>query len=78
MILQVTNAEYISNYTLKLWFNTSETKTVDLEQTIFNDHRPIFKALQQIDYFKQFSLIFNTIGWENGLDLAPEYLYQLD
>jgi len=77
MILQVTQAQYLGEYKLKLWFNTLEIKNVDLKSTIFNDPRQIFKALRNEDYFKDFCLNFNTIAWQNGLDLAPEYLYEL-
>ncbi len=32
---------------------------------------------QDKDYFKRFSIPFNTIEWENGVDFAPEYLYEI-
>ncbi len=78
MILNVIKAEYVSDYQIKLWFNIGESKTVDLKHTIFDDHRKIFVPLQEIAYFKRFTIEFNTISWENGLDLAPEYLYELE
>lgn len=78
MLLQVTKAKYISNYKIKLWFNTNKAKIVDLEATIFNDHRTIFRALRNIEYFKDFIISYNTIAWKNGLDIAPEYLYELN
>jgi pyoverdine/dityrosine biosynthesis protein Dit1 len=78
MLLEVVKAEYVSGYKINLRFNNEEMKIVDLRNTIFNDHRQIFQALQDINYFKQFEIVFNTIAWENGLDLAPEYLYELE
>ncbi len=78
MILEVIKSEYISEYKIKLWFNNGETKVVDLKSSIFNDRRKIFEQLRNIDYFKKFDIVLNTIGWENGLDLAPEYLYELE
>jgi len=78
MILEVIKAEYISDHKIRLWFNIGESKVVDLKETIFNDHRQIFQPLREIQYFKKFQLIFDTIGWENGLDLAPEYLYEIE
>jgi len=78
MIINVIKAEYVSDYKINLWFNIGECILVDLKDTIFNDHRKIFQSLRDIEYFKNFSIIMNTITWENGLDLAPEYLYELD
>jgi hypothetical protein len=77
MLLSVKKAEYVSDYKIKLFFNNGKSKTVDLKDTVFKDHREIFKALRDIEYFKRFKIELNTIAWENGLDLAPEYLYKL-
>ena len=37
----------------------------------------IFQPLKDNNYFKTFSIKFNTIEWDNGADFAPEYLYQI-
>jgi len=33
--------------------------------------------LKNKDYFKVFTLKYNTIEWENGADFAPEYLFNI-
>jgi hypothetical protein len=42
-----------------------------------NEKRKIFSPLIDKEYFKNFSLRFNTICWENEADFAPEFLYEL-
>jgi hypothetical protein len=74
MFLEISKAEYLDNYRIKLTFNNGETKTVDL-QNEFNGK--VYEPLLQIDYFKKFQLKYNTIEWENGADYAPEYLYAI-
>jgi hypothetical protein len=74
MLLEVDSAKYIGEYKLHVKFNTGEEGDIDLKDTIFQDKREIFKELRDIEYFKNFHLILNTIGWPNQLDLAPEYL----
>lgn len=44
---------------------------------IFSDHRKVFPKSQDIEFFKKFSKNRWTIEWENGVDLAPEYLCKL-
>ncbi|HPI20941.1 MAG TPA: DUF2442 domain-containing protein [Candidatus Kapabacteria bacterium] len=77
MLLNVINAEYINDYKIKVFFDNGLSKIVDLKNTIFNDNRKIFEPLRNIDFFKNFSIKLNTITWENELDLAPEYLFDL-
>jgi len=76
-LLKVTRAEYVNQYRLELLFNDGVEGVVDLKDKVFTDHRNIFKPLQNIDFFKKFKQNRWTIEWENGVDLAPEFLYDL-
>jgi hypothetical protein len=71
----IKEAEYIEDYKIHVTFNTGERGTIDLKEVIFNDKRQVFKELVDIARFKHFKIEFDTIVWENGLDLAPEFLY---
>ncbi len=73
MFLEVVKAEYLNGYRIKLWFNNHTVKVVDLAKSLNGE---VFVPLRNIDYFKRFSIKFNTIEWENGADFAPEYLYE--
>ena len=74
MFLEITNANYLSEYKILLNFNTGDTKIVDLKNELTGS---IFEPLKDINYFKDFSIKYNTIEWNNGADFAPEYLYQI-
>lgn len=74
MFLEVLQAHYINDYKLLLTFNNGAEMTVDLENEL---NGTAFIPLRDIGKFKKFSIVFNTIGWENGADFAPEYLYDL-
>lgn len=76
-MLSVTNATYLGNYTLKLTFNNGIEGTADLHDAIFNDHRAIFSELRDENEFQKFNVAHYTVVWENGLDLAPEFLLEL-
>jgi len=77
MLLEVISAENTKEYKVYCVFNDGYTATIDLEATIFNDHRPIFAPLRQQSYFKTFTIRWNTICWDNEADFAPEFLYEL-
>jgi len=77
MILSVTEANYKEKYKILLTFNDGKIKLVDLKKSIFEDHRKIFEPLKDLEYFKRFEIKFSTITWENQVDFAPEYLYQI-
>ncbi|MCY7353416.1 MAG: DUF2442 domain-containing protein [Cytophagaceae bacterium] len=77
MLLNVIAAQYEGDYRVLLTFNTGETRLVDLEQTIFNDHRRVFELLRDKNYFAGFNIGLNTITWPNEADFAPEFLFEL-
>ena len=74
MFIEVVKAEYVDDYRIKLWFSNNVTKVVDLKSSLKG---LVFEPLKDLDYFKKFSVKYNTVEWENGADFAPEYLLSL-
>lgn len=77
MLLEVSEAKYIRDYVVNLKFNNGCETSVNLESTLLNEKRKIFKPLLDKEYFKDFSVRLNTICWKNEADFAPEFLYEL-
>lgn len=74
MFLEITNAEYLSGYTLKVTFNNGECRTFDFTDVIAR--YPVFAPLGETNRFKAFT-ITDTLEWDNGrIDIAPEYIYE--
>ena len=74
MFIEVVKAEYIDGYRLLLLFNNGERRIVDLSNSLKGT---VFAPLKDINFFKRFSIKYNTVEWENGADFAPEYLYEI-
>ena len=72
--MEVIKAEYIDGFRLLLLFNNGERRIVDLSNSL---NGSVYTPLKDIEYFKRFSIKFNTVEWENGADFAPEYLYEI-
>jgi hypothetical protein len=75
MILHVKQAKYLHNYVIWLQFNDGAEGEVDLADELEGE---VFAPLKDISKFKSFKIdpILGTIVWENGADLAPEFLYE--
>jgi hypothetical protein len=74
MFMYVTDARYIEGYRVQLSFSDGTTAEADLKGSLDG---PIFVPLQDIEYFKSFSIVGHTLAWPNGADFAPEYLRSL-
>ncbi len=72
MILTVESADYLSDYRLRLRFNTGMERVVDLSAYLTGE---VFEPLKDKQYFKQFFIDCNTVSWKNGADVAPEFLF---
>ena len=73
MFLEITAAEYLEDYKVILHFCNGENRIIDLYPLLEGE---VFEPLKDKQYFKNFTIKFNTIEWENGADFAPEYLYE--
>lgn len=75
MILHVKEAKYRHDYVIWLRFNDGAEGEADLAGKLEGE---VFEPLKDINKFKSFKVdpILGTIVWENGADLAPEFLYE--
>ena len=76
-MIWVKEAKYIEGFRIQIRFNDGTVGDVDLAATIQEDSREIFQQLKELDQFRRFSVKMDTIVWDNGLDLAPEFLFEM-
>ncbi len=74
-MIYVKEAKYKGDYKIWCRFNNGENGIVDLEGELWG---PVFEPLKDKERFKNFKIsdVLHTIAWENGADLAPEFLYE--
>ena len=75
MILHVTEAKYLYDYVIWLRFNDGAEGEIDLEDELEGE---VFGPLKDLEKFKSFKVdsVLQTIVWDNGADLAPEFLHE--
>jgi len=73
MFPRITEARYLSAYSVWLRFSDGVEGEVDLRQDL---HGPMFEPLRNLDAFRQVTLHaeLRTLVWPNGADFAPEFL----
>jgi hypothetical protein len=66
---------YVGGFRLLL-FADGSARLVDLENELEGE---VFAPLKDIDYFKRMRVDhdLDTIVWENGADMSPDYLFEI-
>ena len=72
-LLRVVDVEYLHDYTMELEFSNGERRIVDFKPLLTGALR---EQLLDSDKFIQFGLTDWTLEWYNGVDFAPEFLYE--
>jgi hypothetical protein len=75
MTPKLESAEYAGGYHIRLRFADGRTGEIDLAGDLWGE---VFEPLKDPVVFRRFRVDteLNTISWETGADLAPEYLYE--
>ena len=75
MILHVREAKYLHEYVIWLRFNDGAEGKIDLRDELDGE---MFEPLKDLDNFRKFRVDPDkqTIVWENGADIALEFLYE--
>ena len=75
-MIWVINAEWIGDYRVFLEFSDGVDGIIDFREKLSFDHRQIVRDLLDIEKFKTVKVDYDTLCWDNGVDFAPEYLYE--
>ncbi len=60
------------NYELYITFNNGESGTLDMKPYL---DFGIFNRIKDYSCFEKVTVAFDTIEWESGADLDPEFVY---
>jgi hypothetical protein len=75
MLVYVIKAELCEDYKIYIEFNNGLSGIIDFKDKITTDHREIIRELIDKSKFNKIKVERHTLCWENGVDFAPEYLY---
>ena len=75
-MIWVTDAKPVANFRLWVRFSDGTEGDVDLKGFIESDTRPIVAALRDPKLFAAIRVESDTVVWQNGFDLAPEFLHE--
>jgi len=70
---EICNIEYRGGYVYSLRFDDGLEGEIDFSEYLRRG--PVFEALANPDFFQKAYLEAGTIAWPNGVDIAPETLY---
>jgi hypothetical protein len=74
MYFDVTDAECLDDYRVRLWFEDGSVGVADLSD--YPNEGNVFARFLDNTYFRAFRVEYGALVWGNGeLDIAPEELY---
>lgn len=76
MILHTTEVTPLPGYRLAVRFNNGEAGVVDLSGELDGEVFEVLRAPEQFSTAYQHP-VMRTVAWQNGADLAPEFLLEL-
>ena len=72
--MNVKKVEALSDFRLVITYSNTEKRVFDMK-SYWLWNKGDFIKLHDIDEFKKVSPVFDTVQWQNGLEIAPEELY---
>jgi len=69
----VTNVTPSEDYTLQVGFDNGERGTLDMKPYL---DFGVFQRLKDRNAFERVRVSFDTVEWDSGIDLDPEFVYE--
>jgi hypothetical protein len=70
---RVVSVEATDGHSLILRFDNGERRVFDVTPLLSVGR---FRSLAAVEEFRKVRVAYDSVEWENGLDLDPEYLYE--
>ncbi len=68
-VIDISKAEYIDGYKLRLVFNNNNERIIDFGTFLHNSLNPMIRKYLQLDNFKNFTVEYGDLFW-NDYDLC--------
>jgi len=68
----IISVEPMSDYTVSVCFKNGERGVLDMKQYL---EFGVFRRLKEVGVFQRVRVAFDTIEWDVGVDLDPEFVY---
>ncbi|GHT35051.1 hypothetical protein FACS189434_12230 [Bacteroidia bacterium] len=75
MMIWIVNAKHLDDYKVQVEFNDGVIGIINFLDILGNDKRMIIRELLDLNKFKTVRVDYDTLCWDNGVDFAPEFLY---
>ncbi len=69
---KVISAKANDDFTLDIEFNDGSYRKFDMKPYL---KYPVFRKLNEITYFKNINVAFDTVQWADEQDISPDTLY---
>lgn len=74
-MIWITEAKALPDFRLRVRFSDGTEGEIDLKDFIARDTRSVVTALRDPLVFSALRADMDTVVWDNGFDLAPEFLH---
>ena len=75
-MIKIIDADIKDDYTVYVEFNDGKKGYIPFRKILETDHRQVIRDLLQKEIFDTLKIKLNTLCWDNGVDFAPDFLYQ--
>ena len=73
MYIAIKEVKSLEDYKLLLTFENGEMREFDMAPYM---DKGLFRELKDVNLFSKVNVSFDTVEWDNGIDLCPEVLYE--
>ncbi len=74
--MKIIKVKYLSGYKLEVVFDNGEKRIANFKEFLFKDHNPITTQFRDKKRFKNVSLAFGHLTWEDGqMDIPAINIY---